>query len=148
MVLNHGSHTLASRSVNVTVHPAPAPPSAPARKRWTDSELVDEAASLVIKELRTILRTTLEKDLLDKVVSTGVQRLVLSERARQVARAPDGEQEAKQWGAGLRGLSFKKQRKRPWEERDTPILATPQLEPEFTVIRSVTHRVSRGGSCG
>ncbi|KAH9921791.1 uncharacterized protein B0H18DRAFT_537958 [Fomitopsis serialis] len=62
MVLNHGSRTLASRSVNVTVHPAPAPPSAPARKRWTDSELVDEAASLVIKELRT----TLEKDLLDK----------------------------------------------------------------------------------
>ncbi|KAH9834957.1 uncharacterized protein C8Q71DRAFT_710714 [Rhodofomes roseus] len=136
MVLNHGSRTLASRSVNVTVHPAPAPPSAPARKRWTDGELVDEATSAVAKELRALL----EKDLLDKVVSTGVQKLVLEERVRRAAQIPDGEQETKQWGSGLRGLSFKKQRKRPREERETPSLVTPQPDPE--VARSQSQTVS------
>lgn len=125
MVLNHGSRTLASRTVNVTVHPAPSPPSAPSQKRWTDVELVNQATSLVTKELRSLL----EKDLLDKVVSTSVQRLILAEKEHRTTRLPDGDNDARQWNAGLRGLSFKKQRKRPREEDLKRLVTESTPEP-------------------
>ena len=131
MFLNHGSRTLASRTVNVTVHPAPSPPSAPSKKRWTDSELVDQATSMVSKELRSLL----EKDLLDKVVSTGVQKLILAEKEHRTTRLVDGDHDAKHWNAGLRGLSFKKQRKRPREEElKRPVPETSQSTPEASDV--------------
>lgn len=133
MVLNHGSRTLASRTVNVTVHPAPSPPSAPSKKRWTDSDLVNQATNLVTKELRSLL----EKDLLDKVVSTGVQKLILAEKGHRTTRLLDSDHDAKHWNAGLRGLSFKKQRKRPREEELKRLVPeTTQSTPEPSDVRA------------
>ena len=95
--------------------------------------MVDQATSMVSKELRSLL----EKDLLDKVVSAGVQKLALAEKEHRSSRLRDGDHDAKHWNAGLRGLSFKKQRKRPREEElKTPVPETTQSTPEPSEIRA------------
>ncbi|KZT08175.1 uncharacterized protein LAESUDRAFT_697684 [Laetiporus sulphureus 93-53] len=125
LVLNSGARTLGHHSVNVTVHPAPASPSAPSKARWNDDELVEQAEKIILKDLRAML----EKDVVDKVVASGIRHMILDEKTKRgpkVALFPDGHTvdhegtEPRHFGVSdLRGLSFRKQKKRDREENQT-----------------------------
>ena len=58
-VLSMGTRTLAHHSVNVSVHPPPTAPSVSAKTSWTESEAIEEAEKIIMKDLRTML----EKDI-------------------------------------------------------------------------------------
>ena len=123
MVLNMRS--LAHHSVTLTVHPPPSSAHGPAAKTsWSDTELVEEATQLIRKELRQLL----EKDVVDRLVSMRMRRLVADHKRsastvknKTVAATAEGKPSAP---AGLKGLSFKKAHKRAREE------AKPDVEPE------------------
>lgn len=123
MVLNMRS--LAHHSVTLTVHPPPSSAHAPAAKTsWSDTELVEEATQLIRKELRQLL----EKDVVDRLVSMRMRRLVADHKRsastvknKTVAATAEGKPRAP---AGLKGLSFKKANKRAREE------AKPDVEAE------------------
>ena len=122
MVLNMRS--LAHHSVTLTVHPPPSSTHAPPPKSsWTDAELVEEAGQVIRKELRQLL----EKDIVDRLVSMRLRRLVTDHmrnaaavKNKTVAPVADGKPTAEVplfgAGAGLKGLSFKKANKRTREE--------------------------------
>ena len=122
MVLNMRS--LAHHSVTLTVHPPPSSTHAPAAKSsWSDAELVEEASQVIRKELRQLL----EKDIVDRLVSMRLRRLVADHKRsaapvknKVVAAVADGKPGAEVplfgAGAGLKGLSFKKANKRAREE--------------------------------
>ncbi|KAL5520617.1 SET1 [Sanghuangporus sanghuang] len=101
-VLAIGTHTLANRSVSVTVHPPPHPNEIKqqqeqqqqsstsslhplnrnelvAEKRvWKPEEVVEEAGKVVMKELKTLL----EKDVMERIVNAQIRRMVY-ERERE-----------------------------------------------------------------
>ncbi|OCH94594.1 hypothetical protein OBBRIDRAFT_769324 [Obba rivulosa] len=142
LVLNSGARTLAHHSVNIAVHSAPAAPSASAKAQWTDTELVDQAEKLILKDLRTML----EKDAMERVVGSGLRRLVADEKARKgskvVAGVAERERENETKAAervGLKGLSFRKEKKkRPREEPEAlptapsaaSVITLPEKEEE------------------
>ncbi|KAL4250990.1 Histone-lysine N-methyltransferase, H3 lysine-4 specific [Abortiporus biennis] len=122
MVLNSGTRTLAYHSVNVTVHRPPARLTA-TKTRWTDAELVDQAQKLIIKELKSAL----EKDIAEKVISPEVKKLVTEDREQRRSKIGEAGVDGMVHGqdvqaalehkyAGLKGLSFRKQKKRIREE--------------------------------
>ena len=134
MVLNMRS--LAHHSVTLTVHPPPSSTHAPAAKsNWSDAELVEEATLMIRRELRQLL----EKDVVDRLVSMRMRRLVADHKRnapavknRVVAVTAEGKPgvDVPLFGAvaGLKGLSFKKANKRVREEsRPAP---TPEVEAE------------------
>ena len=135
MVLNMRS--LAHHSVTLTVHPPLSSSHAPAPKsNWSDAELVDEASLAIRRELRQLL----EKDVVDRLVSMRMRRLVADHKRnaptvknRAVGVAAEGKPDAADVplfgaGAGLKGLSFKKANKRVREEaKPAPI---PDVEAE------------------
>jgi len=129
MVLNMRS--LAHHSVTLTVHPPPSSTHAPAAKSsWSDTELVDEASQVIRKELRQLL----EKDIIDRLITVRLRRLVVDHKRnaavvknKAVVAAADGKPGAEVplfgAGAGLKGLSFRKANKRAREEsRFAPVL--------------------------
>lgn len=112
MVLNTGTRTLANRSVSISVHAAPAHPSAPTKQRWEDWEIAEKAEQIIIKELKGLL----EKDVMERVVATNLRKMAAEEKAK---RALDGNITIEQKPVekkGIQGLSFKKQHKRVQEE--------------------------------
>ena len=134
MVLNMRS--LAHHSVTLTVHPPPSSTHAPtAKSNWSDAELVEEATLMIRRELRQLL----EKDVVDRLVSMRMRRLVADHKRnapavknRVVAVTTEGKPgvDVPLFGAvaGLKGLSFKKANKRVREEsRPAP---TPEVEAE------------------
>ena len=122
MVLNMRS--LAHHSVTLTVHPPPSSAHAPAVKMsWSDAELVEEATQTIRKELRQLL----EKDVVERLVSMRMRRLVADHKrsastvkSKAVAVTAEGKPAAEiplfGAGPGLKGLSFKKANKRVREE--------------------------------
>lgn len=134
MVLNMRS--LAHHSVTLTVHPPPSSIHAPAAKTsWSDTELVEEATQLIRKELRQLL----EKDVVDRLVSMRMRRLVADHKrsgpmvknktvAGTAEGKPSGEVSLFGAPAGLKGLSFKKANKRAREEAKAASM--PDLEAE------------------
>ena len=135
MVLNMRS--LAHHSVTLTVHPPLSSSHAPAPKsNWSDAELVEDATLAIRRELRQLL----EKDVVDRLVSMRMRRLVadhkrnaptIKNRAVGVtAEGKPGAADVPQFGAGagLKGLSFKKANKRVREEvKPAPM---PDVEAE------------------
>ncbi|THH28985.1 hypothetical protein EUX98_g5209 [Antrodiella citrinella] len=117
-VLNHSGRTLAHHTVNVTVHPPPAPPSASVKTSWTQSELVSEATKMILKDFTA----TLEKDIVDRVVGVEVRRVLAEDRDRRKkdsgdAAVVDGElheHDVNQYEhktTTLKGLTFRKQKR-------------------------------------
>jgi hypothetical protein len=134
MVLNMRS--LAHHSVTLTVHPPPSSTHAPAAKSsWSDAELVEEATLVIRRELRQLL----EKDVVDRLVSMRMRRLVADHKRnahtvknKAVAVMAEGKPGTDVplfgAGAGLKGLSFKKANKRVREEaKPAPM---PDIEAE------------------
>ncbi|KAI0356932.1 hypothetical protein OH77DRAFT_1495189 [Trametes cingulata] len=125
LVLNTSGRKLAHYSVTVTVRAAPKHVPTAHKTQWTDAELVEQAEKTILRDLRILL----EKDVVERVVASQVRRVVLDERTKKGTRVPeaagvdghvaeahdplDGKYLDK---AGLRGLSFRKQKKRAREE--------------------------------
>lgn len=134
MVLNMRS--LAHHSVTLTVHPPPSSTHAPtAKSSWSDTELVDEASQAIRKELRQLL----EKDIIDRLITVRLRRLVVDHKRnaaavknKAVIAATDGKPAAEVplfgAGAGLKGLSFRKANKRAREE--SKFAPVPDVEVE------------------
>ena len=132
MVLNSGGRTIAHHSVTVTTCPPPSKdavamaeqgePAAGVKKTWTREEMVQRAEQAILKELKMLL----EKDITERVVATGLRKLVAEEKAKAVAESKgkeDGvgpgvvEGEGKPMEKrGWKGLSFRKPGKRAREE--------------------------------
>ena len=139
MVLNMRS--LAHHSVTLTVHPPLSSGHAPGPKSsWSDAELVEEATLAIRRELRHLL----EKDVVDRLVSMRMRRLVADHKRnaptvknRAVDIATEGKPGAADVplfgaGAGLKGLSFKKANKRVREEaKPAPM---PDVEAEIGAV--------------
>jgi hypothetical protein len=137
MVLNMRS--LAHHSVTLTVHPPPSSTHAPAAKSsWSDTELVDEASQVIRKELRQLL----EKDIIDRLITVRMRRLVADHKRdaaavknKAVVAAADGKPAAEVplfgAGSGLKGLSFKKANKRAREE--SKFAPAPDVEAEVQI---------------
>jgi hypothetical protein len=137
MVLNMRS--LAHHSVTLTVHPPPSSTHAPAAKSsWSDTELVDEASQVIRKELRQLL----EKDIIDRLITMRMRRLVADHKRdaaavknKAVVAATDGKPSAEVplfgAGSGLKGLSFKKANKRVREE--SKFAPVPDVEAEVQI---------------
>ncbi|KAI0301235.1 hypothetical protein BC826DRAFT_988269 [Russula brevipes] len=134
MVLNMRS--LAHHSVTLTVHPPPSSAHAPATKSsWSDAELVEEATQVIRKELRQLL----EKDVVDRLVSMRMRRLVTEHKrsaptvknkavVATTESKPGAEVPLFGAGAGLKGLSFRKASKRAREEAKPA--SVPSVEAE------------------
>jgi COMPASS (Complex proteins associated with Set1p) component N len=135
MVLNMRS--LAHHAVTLTVHPPLSSSHTTAPKSsWSDAELVEETTLAIRKELRQLL----EKDVVDRLVSMRMRRLVADHKRntstvknRAVGVTAEGKPGAADVplfgaGAGLKGLSFKKANKRAREEaKPAPM---PDVEAE------------------
>lgn len=135
MVLNMRS--LAHHSVTLTVHPPLSSSHAPAPKSsWSDAELVEESTLAIRRELRQLL----EKDVVDRLVSMRMRRLVADHKRNAptvknravgvTAEGKPGAADVPLFGAvaGLKGLSFKKANKRVREEaKPAPM---PDVEAE------------------
>ena len=139
MVLSSGARTLAHHSVTISVHPPPEQPTAPAKVCWQDDELVDQAQKIIFKELRGLL----EKDITERVVGTTLRRVFAEEKAKSVAQEmgldhKEGEILTKEPGEkrSLKGLSFKKARKRAREEEEESAVAEAE-----TIHEAVEPRV-------
>ncbi|KAH8083344.1 hypothetical protein BXZ70DRAFT_958502 [Cristinia sonorae] len=118
-VLNLGTRTLAHHSVNVSVHPPPSAPSTSVKTTWSESELIEEAQKLVMKDLKSML----EKDIVDRVIGVEVRRIVTEDKERR--RKDMGESipvdgQLQEQDANLlhelriptlKGLSFRKQKR-------------------------------------
>lgn len=157
MVLNGGARTLAQHSVNIAVHFAPNVPAAPVKTRWDDAELVQEAEKIILQDLKAML----EKDITERVVGPEFRRLISDEKRRRAeqehgvdrAQGVHFENEVVERPAlhatSLKGLSFRKQKKRLREEPravsveikeatpspetpapETPALSEKDLEPQ------------------
>src|SRR5712671_1550746 len=134
MVLNMRS--LAHHSVTLTVHPPPSSTHAPATKSsWSDAELVEEASQMIRKELRHLL----EKDVVERLVSVRMRRLVADHKrsasavknktmAAIIESKPGSEVSLLGAGGGLKGLSFKKANKRMREEAKPVPMPDGELE--------------------
>ncbi|TCD64897.1 histone methyltransferase set1 [Steccherinum ochraceum] len=140
-VVNVGQRRLAHHTVNVSVHPPPSATSAKAKTSWTETELVEEAQKMILKDLKAML----EKDIVDRVVGTEVRRIVAEDRdtrrkGQGEAGAVDGqlqEQDANIMHElkipTLKGLSFRKQkrvREEPKVDEHVEDLASVRAESE------------------
>jgi hypothetical protein len=123
-------------------------PSLPSTTKWTDSELIEYAEKLIMKDLRAVL----QQDILERVVTHEIRRVVAEEKSRgKTTNGVDGkvagdkravaaipqERLGYNLSSSLKGLSFRKQKKRIVEEVKPPIveevvvesLAAQELEP-------------------
>ncbi|EKM57176.1 uncharacterized protein PHACADRAFT_142398 [Phanerochaete carnosa HHB-10118-sp] len=155
MFLNTGRRTLNRQAVNVIIHAAPSLQSLPSNTTWTDSELIEQAEKLILKDLRALL----QQDVVERIVTDEIRRVMMEERSRgktRVGAVPDGKGVLEERNAvtdplvglgisvstGLKGLSFRKQKKYIEEPKpsapQTPIVEESELppvqEPEPTPI--------------
>ncbi|KAI0827421.1 hypothetical protein BC628DRAFT_1318587 [Trametes gibbosa] len=169
LVLNTSGRKLANYSVSVTVRAAPTHVPTAHKTQWTDVELVEQAEKTILRDLRALL----EKDIVERVVASQVRRVVIDERAKKgmrVVEAPataDGHMpEAHDLlegryldKTGLRGLSFRKQKKRAREDvavvTETPpsaekaqderadevVVERPKKKPKKAVKKAVVERI-------
>ncbi|KAI0772811.1 hypothetical protein BD413DRAFT_603709 [Trametes elegans] len=142
LVLNTSGRMLANYRVSVTVRAAPTHIPTAHKTRWTEKELVEQAEKTVLHDLRALL----EKDIVERVVASQVRRVVTDQRAKRSTRmadpmpAVDGHVpevhdvlDGKYLDrSGLRGLSFRKQKKRAREEVEVVATEAPPLAPEKT----------------
>lgn len=91
---------------------ASGPSARDASRRWRDSDIVEEAERLIMKELRTLL----ERDVMDRVIGVKLRQMVADEEKTRKVRGlkvdnleGDAAIEEKE-KRGLKGLSFKKNR--------------------------------------
>ena len=124
MFLNSGARTLAHRTVNISVHPSPSKLALSAtssgKTKWDEREIVEHAEQMIVKELKGML----EKDVTERIVGAHVRKMVNQDKARKaeekVKAGREGRAEEigepKSEKRGLKGLSFKKPRKREMEE--------------------------------
>lgn len=125
MFLNSGARTLAHRTVNISVHPSPSKASLSAthsgKTKWNEDEIVEHAEQMIVKELKGML----EKDVTERIVGAHLRKMVSQDKARKAeekAKAGSREGRTEEIGEpklekrGLKGLSFKKPRKREMEE--------------------------------
>ncbi|KAI9458532.1 hypothetical protein HD554DRAFT_2224707 [Boletus coccyginus] len=149
MVLNSGGRTIAHHSVTVTTCPPPSKdavamaeqgePAAGVKKTWTREEMVQSAEQAILKELKMLL----EKDITERVVATGLRKLVAEEKAKAVAESKGKEGAGVGVGVvegegkpmekkGLKGLSFRKPGKRAREEevRSVVVPVVEEVQPE------------------
>lgn len=141
--LNSGARTLAHRTVNISVHPPPSKSTLSAtssgKTKWDEDEIVDQAEQMIVKELKGML----EKDVTERIVGAHLRKMVNQDKVRKAeekAKAGGREGRAEEIGElksekrGLKGLSFKKPRKREMEEaraRDA------ELKAEAEALRAV-----------
>ena len=127
--------------VNVTVRPAPTHIPSAHKTHWTDAELLETVADTIWRDLRKVF----EKDIVERVVASQVMRVVTEERAKAGVRpvqvtATDGQDVMDALDpkyldrAGLRGLSFRKQKKRPREEVPAVSVESPALPEEEELV--------------
>ncbi len=122
--------TLANHMVTVTARPAPTHVPLAHKTKWTEEEMLEQAETTLIGELRKML----EKDVTERVLAPRVARMVLEQRGKagariahaagvdgHVAEIPDGLDPKYLDRTGLRGLSFRKKRTR---EELTPAVST------------------------
>ncbi|PSR81754.1 hypothetical protein PHLCEN_2v6263 [Hermanssonia centrifuga] len=148
MVLS--TRTLAHHSVNIAVHLAPTFPSIAPKVRWNDSELIEQAEKIIMRDLKA----SLERDIVERVVGSELRRLIAEEKAKkgdkggssdgamhvqdQIGVEGEGDplQRAGLLFAGLKGLSFRKQKKRAREEARPSELreASPSVDPPVIVV--------------
>ncbi|KAI0340456.1 hypothetical protein BDW22DRAFT_1486284 [Trametopsis cervina] len=121
--LNSGTRTLAQHSVNVTIHAAPAFPKAPSKAHWDHRELVEQAEKIIAKDLKAVL----QKDVVERIVAAEMRRLYTEEKGRRRTESGTSielkEREAESLdrvglhvAPKLKGLSFRKEKKRTLEE--------------------------------
>ncbi|KAI0325507.1 hypothetical protein GY45DRAFT_1287086 [Cubamyces sp. BRFM 1775] len=136
-VLNTSGRKLANYSVTVTVRAAPTHVPTAHKTQWTDAELIEQAQKTVLRDLRALL----EKDVVERVVASQVRRVITDHRSKKTARTteaiatvnghvPESQDvlDAKLLDkTGLRGLSFRKQKKRPLEEVAIVSTETPAM---------------------
>ena len=122
--------TLANHMVTVTARPAPTHVPLAHKTKWTDGEMLDQAESMLVGELRKML----EKDVTERVLAPRVAKIVIEQRGKagarvanvvgadgHVAEIPEGLDPKYLDRNGLRGLSFRKKRVR---EELTPAVST------------------------
>jgi hypothetical protein len=137
MVLN--MRPLAHHSVTLTVHPPLSSSNALAPKSsWSDAELVEETTLAIRRELRQLL----EKDVVDRLVSMRMRRLVADHKRNAptaknravgvTAEGKPGAAEVPLFGAGtgLKGLSFKKASKYKRVREEAKPAPMPDVEAE------------------
>ncbi|KAH9854604.1 hypothetical protein C2E23DRAFT_817177 [Lenzites betulinus] len=169
LVLNTSGRKLANYSVSVTVRAAPTHVPTAHKTQWTDVELIEQAEKTILRDLRALL----EKDIVERVVASQIRRVVIDERSKKGARVADTPAnvdghipethdvlEGKYMDkAGLRGLSFRKQKKRAREEvvvaTETPppaekaqdegeeevVMERPKKKPKKTAKKVVVERI-------
>jgi hypothetical protein len=132
MVLGRSGKTIAQIPVTLSVHLPPTSTSlAHTKTSWTDEELVEQAQQMILKELSSLL----QKDLTDRIIGSQLRTLAVEHKSRRPIVTT-----AKQNGAivngttqesrGLKGLSFRKDKKRPLETdlEPTPEAGTPTID--------------------
>ncbi|CDO74599.1 hypothetical protein BN946_scf184586.g4 [Trametes cinnabarina] len=139
LVLNTSGRKLANYSVTVTVRAAPNHIPSAHKTHWTDSELVEQAEKTIMRDLRAML----ERDVIERLVASQVRRVVLDHRSKKGVRvanvAPGANGHAPEAHdtldgkaldkTGLRGLSFRKQKKRALEDV-TAVVSMDSPAPE------------------
>lgn len=146
MFLNTGRRTLNRQAVNVIVHAAPSLQSLPSTATWTETELIEHAEKLIMKDLRSLL----QQDIVERVVTGEIRRIMGEERSRGKMRtgpALDGKTVLEDrdgisdplvglgisLSTNLKGLSFRKQKKQVEEPKpsvpETPVVEEVELPP-------------------
>ena len=102
MFLGSGQKQLGYQLVSVSAHQPPADLTIK-KTHWEESEMIAEAQTLIIQELRIML----EKDISEKLVGQELKKFIVEERSK-ATNALQKEQKPLE-KKGLKGLSFKKQ---------------------------------------
>ncbi|KAF4603217.1 histone methyltransferase set1 [Pleurotus pulmonarius] len=124
MVLNN--RTISYHSVTVSVHPAPAPIAIHDKIQWSDEEVVEQTTALVMKELLGVL----EKDIREGVVTIDLRKFA-ADKAKGSA-GPAATEVRPTERKGLKGLSFKKQKKA--EEPKPAEVSLPDIVDDDTAM--------------
>lgn len=114
---------LGYQSVTITVEQPPTQAPKPKKTHWDEDEMVELARQMIVKELTGLL----QRDIMERVVGPDLRRLVADERSKGTLGSAAVEQKPLE-RRGLKGLSFKKQRKIVEEEVKSAV------EPELDIV--------------
>ena len=125
---------LGNHPVTVTARPPPTHVPIAYKTHWTNAELIDQAEKMIMQDLRALL----EKDITERMVAPHVRGVVHEESAKKGVRPPETATDSADHPqhdtldakyidrTDLRGLSFRKQKKRLREE---PVVVEPTPAP-------------------
>ena len=141
MFLNSGARTLARHSVNVVVHAPPQLQTTPSSKTWTESEMLDHAEKIILKDLKAVL----QQDIVERVVMGEITRIMTEEKAKgrttlgaaveakmaeeQSGRTDSVDRSGMSFSTSLKGLSFRKQKKPVEEVKPPPVVEEVVVQP-------------------